>query len=311
MNLKIESTKFVDIADVVIPDIYYRRMKTGVEELDALFGDGILPGSSMTISARAGLGKTTLVLQILKALSKNNFNVGYCSNEESVEQLAMTCKRLNINNIKVCNEASIDNISKYMDYHDVIVVDSFQGLAKNGMSGRKLEKYCIEKLVKRAKETECAVILICHNTKTGVIKGSSLILHAVDVNISIERIKDADINFRKIVFHKNRFGPASELECLIRVDGYDFTAEMPDEALDSTTKANKKKDQRNVILQLKEPLTVATVCRALNIDSTRANYLLRELQMEGKLYKKGRGADSLWLFCEEEIVEELAIEAKI
>ena len=43
MNLKIDSTKFVNISDVVIPDVYYRRMKTGIDELDALFGEGILP----------------------------------------------------------------------------------------------------------------------------------------------------------------------------------------------------------------------------------------------------------------------------
>ena len=130
MNIKMTSTKFTPINEVTIPDIYYRRMKCGIEKLDALFGEGILPGSSITLTARAGLGKTTLVLQMLESLHKNGYKVGYCSSEESVAQLAMTCKRLNVQNISVCNEANVDKISSYMEEHDVIVIDSFQGLVK-------------------------------------------------------------------------------------------------------------------------------------------------------------------------------------
>ena len=213
MDLKINSTSFININEVTIPKAFYKRMNSGIVQLDELFGNGLLPGSTITIAARAGLGKTTLMLQLLQGLVSTGHEVGYCSNEESIEQLAMTCKRLNVNNIRACNEADVDTISSYMDKFDVIVVDSFQGLAKGNLSGRALEKYCIEKLIKKAKQSECVLILICHNTKAGQIKGSSLIIHAVDVNIAIEPIKDAEINARKIVFNKNRFGPANELEC--------------------------------------------------------------------------------------------------
>ncbi|NDB87179.1 MAG: hypothetical protein EB127_31530, partial [Alphaproteobacteria bacterium] len=89
MNIKLANTPFVKIKDVTIPDIYFRRMKCGIEKIDAMFGDGILPGSSITVTARAGLGKTTLVLQMLEGLNKNGYRVGYCSSEESVAQLAM------------------------------------------------------------------------------------------------------------------------------------------------------------------------------------------------------------------------------
>ena len=211
MNIKVGSTKFQSVNEVVIPDIYYRRMKCGNEKIDAAFGNGILPGSSITLTARAGMGKTTFVLQLLELLNTQGHKVGYCSSEESIAQLAMTCKRLQVKNIQVCNESDVDTISKYMEDLDVIVVDSFQGLVKGNKRGRELEKYCIEQLVVRAKETECAVILICHNTKAGGIKGSSLIIHAVDVNISINLIKDADMNARCIRFDKNRFGPATDI----------------------------------------------------------------------------------------------------
>jgi predicted ATP-dependent serine protease len=296
MDLKINSTSFININEVTIPKAFYKRMNSGIVQLDELFGNGLLPGSTITIAARAGLGKTTLMLQLLQGLVSTGHEVGYCSNEESIEQLAMTCKRLNVNNIRACNEADVDTISSYMDKFDVIVVDSFQGLAKGNLSGRALEKYCIEKLIKKAKQSECVLILICHNTKAGQIKGSSLIIHAVDVNIAIEPIKDAEINARKIVFNKNRFGPANELECYIQSNGYDFESEI---ALlgEESVKPSKKKVknlQRDQILTMEE-ISIKSVCKLLSIDATRAGFLLRELQLEGVIAKEGRGADARWI----------------
>ena len=289
------STKFQPVSQVVIPEVYSRRLKSGNEKIDAMFGDGILPGSSITLTARAGMGKTTFVLQLLENLHNNGHKVGYCSSEESVAQLAMTCKRLQVNSIQVCNESNVDTISKYMEDMDVIVVDSFQGLAKGNKRGRDLEKYCIEKLVVRAKETECAVILICHNTKAGGIKGSSLIIHAVDVNISINMIKDAEMNARSIRFEKNRFGPANDIECFIEYSGYDFETEVvvDGDGDSKPSKSDKKKEQRDAILKL-ENVTVQEVCKKLSIDSTRAGFLLRELVMECKLVKQGRGVEATY-----------------
>lgn len=303
MNIKLANTPFVQIKDVTIPDIYFRRMKCGIEKIDAMFGDGILPGASITVTARAGLGKTTLVLQMLEGLNKNGYRVGYCSSEESIAQLAMACKRLKVHNVSVCNESDVDTISKHMDNLDVIVVDSFQGLSKGNKKGRDLEKYCIEKLVVRAKETECAVILICHNTKSGLIKGSSLIIHAVDVNISIAGVKDAEANARVIRFDKNRFGPAIDLECFIEYSGYDFDSEVEHYDDDSKpTKAVRKNDQRKKLLDIIKDKTVniADVCKALAVDATRASFLLRELTTEGIVLKDGRGAEAEYKLVEQD-----------
>jgi predicted ATP-dependent serine protease len=297
MNIKVGSTKFQNVGEVVIPDVYYRRLKCGHEKLDAAFGDGILPGSSITLTARAGMGKTTFVLQLLELLNNQGHKVGYCSSEESVAQLAMTCKRLQVKNIQVCNESDVDTISRYMEDMDVIVIDSFQGLVKGNKRGRELEKYCIEKLVVRAKETECAVILICHNTKAGGIKGSSLIIHAVDVNVSIHHIKDAEMNARCIRFDKNRFGPATDIECFIEYSGYDFDKEVivdSDSKKDKPSKSDKKKEQRDLILKL-DKITLPEVSQKIGIDSTRASFLLRELCNELKLIKQGRGVDAYYI----------------
>jgi len=298
------STKFQPVNTVVIPEVFNRRMKTGNEKIDAAFGNGILPGSAITLTARAGMGKTTFVLQLIESLHVNGYKVGYCSSEESIAQLAMTCKRLQVKNIQVCNESDVDTISKYMENMDVIVVDSFQGLVKGNKRGRDLEKYCIEKLVVRAKETECAVILICHNTKAGGIKGSSLIIHAVDVNISINLIKDAEMNARCIRFDKNRFGPATDIECFIEYSGYDFETEVvvdKKEKDDRPSKADRKKEQRESILKL-DKITLPEVSQKLGIDSTRASFLLRELCNELKLIKQGRGVDAYFIKPSVEVV---------
>ena len=291
MNLQLDKTKFVKVSDVVIPEVFFRRMKTNIQEVDALFGDGILPGSSVTLTARAGLGKTTLMLQMLEGLSLNGKRVGYCSSEESIEQIAMTCKRLNVANIQLCNENNIDTISSFMDDLDVLVVDSFQGLEAGKLAGRALEKYCIEKLVKRAKETECTVFIICHNTKTGQIKGSSLILHAVDVTMSIEPVKDAEANARRIVLSKNRFGPAIDIECYIEYSGYNFSTVVhdSDDEDNKPTKANIKK----AILALDE-INLTSVIGKFNLDASKASFLLRELVLEGKLAKEGRGSKATY-----------------
>ena len=305
MNIKVGSTKFQSVGEVTIPEIYYRRMKCGNEKLDAAFGDGILPGSSITLTARAGMGKTTFVLQLLELMNAQGHRVGYCSSEESVAQLAMTCKRLQVKNIQVCNESDVDTISKYMEDLDVVVVDSFQGLVKGNKRGRDLEKYCIEKLVVRAKETECTVILICHNTKAGGIKGSSLIIHAVDVNMSIHAIKDADMNARCIRFDKNRFGPATDIECYIEYSGYDFEKEVivdEDKTKNKPSKSDKKKEQRDQILSL-ERINLYEVTQKLGIDSTRAAFLLRELCNELKLIKQGRGAEATYIKPSVEVIK--------
>lgn len=311
MNVKLEPTKFVKVKNVVIPDVFYRRMKTGIEKVDAAFGGGILPGSSITLTARAGLGKTTLMLQLLQTLHKNGYKVGYCSTEESVAQLALTCKRLEVTDLEVCNEADVDTISKQMDNLDVLVVDSFQGLTAGKLRNRELEKYLIEKLVVRAKETECTVFMICHHTKAGGIKGSSLIIHAVDVNMGISGVRDGEANMRRIYFDKNRFGPAHELMTQMMYAGYDFDSEVV-----VPEKVNKKKqpkiEQRKQLLELLEAnkhLTLQQACDKLKMDSTRLGYLLRELVSEGLVIKKGRGGEAIWHIANRQAEGQHALEA--
>ena len=290
MKINLQSTSFTAVKDIQIPDIYNRRVRSGIPEVDDMFGGGMLPGSVTTISSKAGVGKSTMVLQILNGMTKNGHNVGFVSAEESIHQVAFACRRLGISDVGVCNEANLKKIISFMDNVDVIVIDSFHAVDKGNME----EKQAIEALINKAKETECVVIIICHLTKGGVIKGNNLLTYAVDVNIFVEMGEMPDL--RRIYFTKNRFGPGIDYTCSFTSTGYNFTAVQP--GTDEPTKGKKaeRKDKaREEILKLDGQFSVADICNLLSVDATRAGYLLRELTLEGRLIKnKKRGTSTRW-----------------
>ena len=291
MKINLQSTSFTAVRDVQIPDIYNRRVKSGIPEVDDMFGGGMLPGSITTISSKAGVGKSTMVLQILNGMTKNGHKVGFVSAEESIHQVAFACKRLGIEDVGICNESNAKRIISLMNDVDVIVIDSFHAVDKSGME----EKEFIETLINRAKETECVVLIICHLTKGGVIKGTNLLTYAVDVNIFVE-ISDEDPGLRRIYFTKNRFGPGIDYTCAFTSRGYDFTAaKAAENTSGKNKKADRKEEARKQILSMEGKISIANVCTALNVDASRAGWLLRELTTEGKLSKNNlRGNKCRW-----------------
>ena len=285
----IVSTSFTAVKDVQIPEIYFRRIRSNIPEVDEMFGGGILPGSCITLSSKAGVGKSTMVLQILDGMSKNGKNIGYISAEESIHQVAFSCRRLGIDDVGICNESKFNKILSFMDGMDLIVIDSFQAMDKGSFD----ECSAIERLIERAKETECAVIIICHLTKGGAMRGSNHLTYAVDVNMFVEMRETPDL--RRIYFSKNRFGPGIDYTCSFTSQGYVFTAVTAEAAEKKNSKADRKEKDKENILKLEDLFGITDVCTELNIDATRAGYLLRELTLEGKLKKNNkRGSKTRW-----------------
>lgn len=297
MKLGLESTSFVRVKDIEIPDIYNRRLKCDFSIVDKMFGDGMLPGSVITLSSRAGLGKTTFVLQILEQLANKGHSVGFCSSEESIYQVAFSCKRLGIKNVGICNENRFEKILEFMDNMDVIVVDSFQGIELTDMA----DKAVIETFIQKAKQTECILILICHLTKGGDMRGTNLLTYAVDVNICLDTVKDSVEGARNIRTTKNRFGPGGDFDCTLTPLGFDFVNIVTNK----DEKISKKESQRNTILSMSDKITINSVCKKLRVDATRAGYLLRELTTEGKLKQRGRGKTAAWKQIKEKQVVEV------
>lgn len=301
MNLNLQTTKLTRVCDIKVPDIFYKRMKCGINQLDNLFDEGILPGASYTLTAKAGCGKTTFMLQLLQGLADKRYNVGYFSGEESVYQLAYTANRINTTNVPVGNMTDVDEIAEQMKHLDFVVVDSFQALTtKTKMNARALEKHAVQHLVKVAKETECSIVFIMHLTKSGDLKGSTIVPHTVDANIKISTIPEAESDDARVVyFEKNRFGPLNELECTIGPRGYDFnsvvTREVPAKATSNKiSRSEVKQRDINSILNYKGILTLSTTAHLLNGNLNRAQSLLRELTTINKLTKWGRGTYARW-----------------
>jgi predicted ATP-dependent serine protease len=301
MDLNFNSTRLQKVSDIQIPDIFNRRLKTGINKIDSLFDEGILPGSALTLTAPAGCGKTTFMLQVLQGLTKNGYNVGYFSGEESIYQLAYTARRVESEDVQIANVTDIDEIKSHMSGDlDFVVVDSFQALTTSKkMNSRQLEKYAVQELTRHSKETECTIVFIMHLTKSGDLKGGTIVPHTVDANLKIVRNPEADDDAARIVFfEKNRFGPLNELECLIERAGFNFDAEvLKTETEKAPSKKNRKKNDLDLLMNtLKESgcLTVVDAGRALEGNVNRARHLLREQEIMGSIVKTGRGVMTIW-----------------
>lgn len=298
MNLNYETTQFKSVKDVKIPDIFYHRYKCGIGVVDDLFGEGILPGSSITMCASAGCGKTTLLLQIFEGLAKNGYNTAYASGEENTFQLAFTCNRINVKNVQVANMTDVDDLAAQMKNFDAMVIDSFQALtSKKKMNTRELERYAVSTLTRAAKDNECTIFFIMHLTKDGKLKGSTLVPHTVDVNMNIEIDGEIDDDCRKIFFTKNRFGPCNELNLFIGAHGYDFNTPVVVEGdKKAKSKKGKKKEELDKIMHMKEPphITADRVMKTLDVEYMRANYLLADLVNNNKLAKFGKGKKAIY-----------------
>ena len=296
MKLGIAQTEFTKVKDIKIPDIFYNRMKSGVQDFDKLFGEGLLPGSSITLTAQAGCGKTTFALQLLEHLDQAGYDVAYASGEENQYQLAFTCKRLNVRGVSIANITDIDTIADAMDKNDVVVVDSFQALTtKTKMNSRALETYAVSTLCNKAKDSECVLIFIMHLTKSGQLKGSTLVPHSVDVNMMISHDMDSDDDTTRIIsVSKNRFGQTIDVQAILGGNGFHI-GEKVTTGKKAKSKKDRKSDLKKQILALDPPnITEKLLMNTFQLTKGQT-YLVLKALVEDKLLKKyGRGARAVW-----------------
>lgn len=233
MKMNLITTNFIPAGDVKIPDIYYNRLKTGFVEVDDFLGGqndtcgGFLRGGVYIIAAGAGSGKSTFCLQMSEAFVKKGYRVAYASGEESIEQLAFTCRRLGVSSVPIAVQSDLDTLCEKMKDLDIIIIDSFQTISvKKHLSSRKKELLCIATICQKAKQYQCTVIALCHLTKAGIYKGSTAVLHGVDACINLH-VDEEDPGSRIFTWSKNRFGPADrEMMITLTRNGYDFTTHI-------------------------------------------------------------------------------------
>lgn len=296
MNLDFDKSEFTKVSDIEIPDIFYNRLKTGDEQLDTIFGDGILPGSSITMKAHPGMGKSTFSLFLGEQLTNSGYKVAYSSGEESSWQLAYNCKRLKIENLKIGGKTDVDELCLFMNALDFLVIDSFQSLTTTrDLSSTAKYKYFIETLVKNSKETNCTTFFIVQEDVNGNMRGGTMLPYAVDCNMQI--LKHPDEKYGRIIdVYKNRFGRTMQWMSTMTEHGYEFIGEyegpieQPKESKVPVKEARKKK-----LLESDYPLlTVDVVMRELDVQEQTAKLILVDLEKDGEVTKYGRGSTAYW-----------------
>jgi predicted ATP-dependent serine protease len=296
MNVISSANKsFTRASDVVIPEIYNRRILTGIEDLDELFGgQGFLPGQMITVAAGAGTGKSSFLLQMLQALENIGKRTAYISGEETIQQISFSCKRLQVDSVPLANLTNIDDIEKAVVENKIefLVLDSYPTITTSKkMNTRQKEEYIVGRLVRIAKENEMCIAIILHMTKNNQFKGTTLLNHAVDTFMTISKNPD-DMHLRDFMIHKNRFGGGSFTTFPFGAQGYTFEAVAADNAPERPSKKTSKAEIISDILT--EPLTVKQICEKTGASGAYLSTLLRQLATEGKIKKDGRGADAIY-----------------
>ena len=192
------------------------RIKSGLDEFDLILGGGLVSDSAVLIGGDPGVGKSTILLQILAHMSKTHRPL-YVTGEESLQQLAMRAKRLGLplNNLSLLAETNVEKILMNAENFQpkIMVIDSIQTMytdllpAAPGGVGQVRESAA--KLVMYAKQKGIALFIVGHVTKDGTIAGPRVLEHMVDAVLYFEGQNDS--RYRVIRAVKNRFGAVNEV----------------------------------------------------------------------------------------------------
>ncbi|MGC2239908.1 MAG: DNA repair protein RadA [Acidimicrobiia bacterium] len=190
----------------------HSRRPTGWPEIDRVLGGGVVPGSVILLGGEPGVGKSTLLLQVAGALARSGAPVVVASAEESAEQVAMRATRLGVvdDTIALISDDDVDAIIAMAEKARplLLVVDSIQTMGVTEISsapgGVAQVRESAGRLVRFAKTTGVAVVLVGHVTKEGGLAGPKMVEHMVDVVLYLEG--DPDRGFRVLRSSKNRFG---------------------------------------------------------------------------------------------------------
>ena len=192
-------------------------LPTGIAEFDRVLGGGLVPGSVTLVGGEPGVGKSTLLLQVLAEPARSGATVLYLSAEESTQQVRRRAERLGALHERLYLAAETD-LARVLGHVDqlrpsVVVIDSIQTVFDPELSSAPGSvgqvRQCAHRLVRLAKERDIAVILVGHVTKEGALAGPRVLEHVVDTVLSFEG--DRHHTLRVVRATKHRFGSTQEL----------------------------------------------------------------------------------------------------
>lgn len=216
-------SKVVNLDQISAQDV--SRKVTHIDELDRVLGGGLALGSVILLGGDPGIGKSTLLLQTLAHLAQAGNKVLYVTGEESVQQVALRAKRLEIAsnpNLRLMSEIRIEAILPQVEQEkpDVVVIDSIQtaysDFLQSAPGSVAQVRECSSILTRMAKSRQIIVVLVGHVTKDGAIAGPRVLEHIVDTVLYFEGEQHS--NFRMLRSVKNRFGAVNELGIFAMTD---------------------------------------------------------------------------------------------
>jgi DNA repair protein RadA/Sms len=210
-----DSSKIVDLDKVT--GLNKLRLATGFDEIDNLLGGGLVEGSLILLGGEPGIGKSTIMLQLLKNLENQKAPTLYLSGEESASQIKLRAERLNYQpkNLKFLSETRIEEICSAISQikPSLAIIDSIQTVYTGDSDAEAGSvnqiRACTVKLLEVAKSLNIPIIITGHVTKDGTVAGPKTLEHLVDVVIYLEG--DKYHGYRVLRSIKNRFGSTNEI----------------------------------------------------------------------------------------------------
>ena len=194
------------------------RLPSGVAEFDRVTGGGFVRGSVLLLGGDPGIGKSTLLIQAAAALAKAGHRAVYISGEEAVAQVRLRAERLGLGGapVELAAETSVEDIVATLSEGKtprLVIIDSIQTMWTDSVDSAPgtvtQVRGSAQMLIRFAKRSGAAVILVGHVTKDGQIAGPRVVEHMVDAVLSFEG--EGSHQFRILRAVKNRFGPTDEI----------------------------------------------------------------------------------------------------
>jgi DNA repair protein RadA/Sms len=195
------------------------RLPSGIAEFDRVTGGGFVRGSVLLVGGDPGIGKSTLLIQVTAALARAGQRAVYISGEEAVAQVRLRAERLGLADapVELASETAVEDIIATLmagkKIPRLVIIDSIQTMWTNAVDSAPgtvtQVRGAAQSLIRFAKQTGAAVILVGHVTKDGQIAGPRVVEHMVDAVLSFEG--EGSHQFRVMRAVKNRFGPTDEI----------------------------------------------------------------------------------------------------
>jgi DNA repair protein RadA/Sms len=206
------------LEDLKTDDVAPPRRATGINEFDRVCGGGLVPGSALLVGGDPGVGKSTLILQALAQYAKTGGTAVYISGEEAMAQVRLRASRMGVSDAPVAlgSATCVEDILTTLDKGKppgIVAIDSIQTLWTGALEAApgtiaQVRTSCFD-LVRYAKSSGAAVILVGHVTKDGQIAGPKAVEHLVDAVLYFEGERGHQFRILRAV--KNRFGPTDEI----------------------------------------------------------------------------------------------------